>query len=603
MSGPLHLVIGRPAYTGGPLHLVLGAEAAPVIAPVTITGTVVLSGPVVSAVVLYDNRNPLRASTSAGTGWAQGQLGANSEPRAVWTDPAPASGEPRATWQQATAASAEPRAAWGTTEARSQEPRAPWQHGTPLAAQAGLVHKDGLKRETQGSAPWQPAQVKTTLADAPHRQGIYTSRDVQIDPPMAKAWAVVALAPWRRGEPADAVLITPWGQAVPVPPGIDLVDPTSPEQPPREISMRLVLACPSYVPGAPPLLVLGRVCTPGALIVIPVRSTYMVQNSVILYRLPAGTEFKAESFTLDIDKDSWTFGWSASLHSSARAHLARSAPDERVEVECVVNGVSYRLAIDSMGRDRWFPESRIAVRGRGRAAELDDVDLPFGSTSPRTAQQLMADVLTVNGVSLGWTLDWQIDDWLVPADTFLYGGSYIGALRYIADAAKAYIQPHPTDKVLRVLPLYRHAPWDWATLLTPDIELPAAVTSVVNIEEVMLPRYNQVFVGGVNKGVFGPVIRGGTVGGQVAPQVLHPLITAAAAHIQCGRGVLSNTGLQEHYSLQTMVLPETGIILPDKALRFVDEDGPHLGVVRKTRVHMDTWPELYQTLGVETHVE
>jgi hypothetical protein len=157
--------------------------------------------------------------------------------------------------------------------------------------------------------------------------------------------------------------------------------------------------------------------------------------------------------------------------------------------------------------------------------------------------------------------------------------------------------------VLRVLPLYPHAPWDWATLLTPVIELPAAVTSVENIEEVMRPRYNRVFVGGVNKGVFGPVDRTGAGGDKVAPQVLHPLITAPEAHIQCGRGVLSDTGLQEHYSLQTMVLPETGIILPGKALRYVDEDGPHLGLVRKTSVRMDTWPELYQTLGVETHVE
>jgi hypothetical protein len=367
----------------------------------------------------------------------------------------------------------------------------------------------------------------------------------------------------------------------------------------------MVFACPAYVPGAPVALVFGHVCLPPtpAGIVIPIRSCYVVQNSVTLYRLPAGTEFKAESFTLDIDKDSWTFGWSASLHSSARAHLARSTPDERVEVECVVNGVSYRLAIDGMGRDRSFPESRIAVRGRGRAAELDDVDLSFGSTAPRTAQQLMGDVLTVNGVSLGWTLDWQITDWLVPTGAFLFNGSYIGALRHIAEAAGAYIQPHPTDKVLRVLPLYPHAPWDWATLLTPDIELPADVAKVVNLEEKMRPQYNRVYVGGVNKGVFGPVTRGGTAGDRIAPQVIHPLITAAEAHIQRGRAVLSDTGLQEPFSVQTMVLPETGIILPGKALRFVDEDGPHLGIVRNTSVQMQEWPELYQTLGVETHAE
>ena len=508
-------------------------------------------------------------------------------------------------WQRADLALACAALRWQEFDRLTTLTASRWQAAQALHHATSVRWQEAVRERALASTRWQDAQALRRSASVRWQEALRHRATLS--------------ARWQQGEQLShrltqrngqalqlhRALATRWQNAMPPRPGIFNVRPEPPvEEPCYDLDTlgqlefwqpwandgRLVFVCKTT-----PL--------PPAGIVIPTRSTYVVQNSVTLYRLPAGTEFKAESFTLDIDKGSWTFGWSASLHSSARAHLARSTPDERVEVECVVNNVSYRLAIDGMGRDRSFPESRIAVRGRGRAAELDDVDLSFGSTAPRMAQQLMADVLTVNGVSLGWTLDWQIEDWLVPADTFLFGGSYIGALRYIADAAKAYIQPHPTDKVLRVLPLYPHAPWDWATLLTPDIELPAAVTSVENIEEVMLPRYNQVFVGGVNKGVFGPVIRSGTVGGQVAPQVLHPLITAAAAHIQCGRGVLSDTGLQEHYSLQTMVLPETGIILPGKALRYVDEDGPHLGLVRKTSVRMDTWPELYQTLGVETHVE
>lgn len=540
--------------------------------------------------------------------------------RVLWQAAEPASARTTVRWQECLSATARAGVRWQVAEPAASRTAVRWQYSDRITARTGTRWQNAHELRHTISVAWQEAnrlraRVGTRWQNAEelrHTVSVAWQEGLRLRSLASTRWQTAVGASHRITQRSGAaqqvrhLLATRWQEARRPLAGQSTL--TQPELPVDE---------PCYDPATlgqlefwQPWANDGRlvfVCKttplPPAGIVIPTRSTYVVQNSVILYRLPAGTEFKAESFVLDIDKDSWTFGWSASLHSSARAHLARSAPDERVEVECVVNGVPYRLAIDSMGRDRSFPESRIAVRGRGRAAELDDVDLPFGSAAPRTAQQLMADVLTVNGVSLGWTLDWQIDDWLVPADTFLFGGSYIGALRYIADAAKAYIQPHPTDKVLRVLPLYRHAPWDWATLLTPDIELPAAVTSVVNIEEVMLPRYNQVFVGGVNKGVFGPVIRNGTVGGQVAPQVLHPLITAAAAHIQCGRGVLSDTGLQEHYSLQTMVLPETGIILPDKALRFVDEDGPHLGVVRKTRVHMDTWPELYQTLGVETHVE
>lgn len=355
----------------------------------------------------------------------------------------------------------------------------------------------------------------------------------------------------------------------------------------------LLFRCERAVPGPQP-----------GTVVIPVRSTYVVQNNVTLHRVPSGDEFVASRFNLQIDADSFTFSWSASLHISARAHLGRSEPGERIDVECAVNGVLLRLVIEKIGRDRSFPEHRIAVSGRGRAAELADTDLTFTNPADRTAQQLMADVLTVNGVSMGWALDWQITDWFVPADRWVFRGSYIGALQDIASAAGAYIQPHLTAKTLRVLPRYPHAPWDWATLLPVDIELPVEATTVVGFEEVIRPDHNRVFVGGViQPGYFGPVTRGGTAGDKVALPIVHPLITAPEAHIQRGRAELSNTGVQEMVSVRTLVLPETGIILPGKALRFVDEDGPRLGLVRSTNVSMDTWPVMHQTVEVETHAQ
>ena len=415
--------------------------------------------------------------------------------------------------------------------------------------------------------------------------------DMQTGLPLLRTW---------RPRFQQAQYPLPGGQPPrPEPPGRDdwCYVPTEPIEllfrPDGRAPLELLFECDRH-PGPPP--------APGP-IAIPARSCYVVHNSVTLYRLPAGTEFEATNFSLDIDADSWTFGWSASLHHSASAHLARTAPRERVEVECVVNGEHLRLVIDSIGRDRSFPESRISVRGRGRAAELDDPYLSFGNTDTLTAQQLMADVLTVNGVSLGWSLDWQISDWLVPGNIWMLQGSYISALKDIAAAAGAYIQPHLTDKVLRVLPRYPFAPWHWATDLAPDIVLPVEVTSVENIEEVIRPDFNQVHVGGVKApAVFGPFTRTGTAGDQEAPQVLHPLITAAEAHRQRGQAELSDTGLQEHVTLQTMLLLETGIIMPGTVVSYVSDDRTRLGIVRKTGLRMQEWPVLYQTLGVETHV-
>lgn len=400
---------------------------------------------------------------------------------------------------------------------------------------------------------------------------------------------------------------TRWQDASRPPPGQSIViqpEPPKPDPCYDPAALGTLIFSEPWAPGDGKLVfVCTRTSAPGAAIVVPVRRCYVVHNNVTLYRVPSGAEFPATSFTLDIDADSWTFSWSASLHHSARAHLTRPAPGERVDVQAVVNGVGLRLVVETIGRDRSFPEDRIAVSGRGRAAFLGDQVQTFGNAEARTAQQLMQEVLTINGVSMGWTVDWQITDWSVPGGIWLFRGSHIDALKDIASAAGAYIQPHLTDQVLRVLPRYPLAPWDWASDLTPDIELPVAATSVEGIEEVIRPDFNQVHVGGtIAPAVFGPVKRAGTPGDKEAEQVLHPLITAAPAFVQRGRAILSDTGTQEHVTVQTLVLPETGIIMPGTVVSYVSDDKTRLGIVRKTGLQMQEWPVLRQSLGLETHV-
>lgn len=540
-----------------------------------------------------------------------------------WQDGAPASSVVRSGWQdagqltvatRATAQAGLPispvvRSAWQSSKPLTVAVRAIEQAGVPMArvSRARFEQARGLSIAVRSTA--EPGRAiltsvrsafEQTIRLAPvvrsaFRPGVHmvaaAHDDMQPGRPLLRVW---------RPHFQQARYPLPGGSpAAPEPPGRDdwCYVPVDPIEllfrPDARGPLELLFECDRHQPGP----------SPGP-IIIPVRSCYVVQNEVTLYRLPSGVEFLASSFSLDIDADSWTFSWSASLHHSAKQHLVRSTPSERVEVECVVNGQHLRLSIDNIGRDRRLPEERIAVRGRGRAAALADVDMSFGNTADRTAQQLMQDVLTVNGVSIGWSLDWQITDWFVPANTWVFQGSYITALQDIAGAAGAYLQPHLTDQVLRVLPRYPLAPWHWAASLTPDIVLPVEVTSVENIEEVIRPDYNQVHVGGIKApAVFGPVTRTGTAGGNEAPQILHPLITASEAWLQRGIAELSDTGLQEHVTLQTMLLPETGIIMPGTVISYVSDDRTRLGIVRKTGLQMDQYPELLQNLGVETHVD
>ena len=322
----------------------------------------------------------------------------------------------------------------------------------------------------------------------------------------------------------------------------------------------------------------------------------MTVNSIDLRRVDGDQLVKAYDFRIALDADSWTWTWSATLHKSAEAQVRLFD-----EMEARINGVPYRLAVGKFALRKRFAETRLLVSGRGLAQVLADPQAPvmtYSASAPRTAQQLMADVLTVNGEPIGWDVEWGIDDWLVPENVWTFQGTAMQALLDIAEAAGGYIQPHPTLRTLRVLPRYPSAPWTWG-IITPDIELPAAVCEVESTDRVERPLYNRVFVGGTSAGVFGPVTRTGTEGDLLAPQVAHPLITDAAAHRQRGLSALSDTGSQVHLSLSLQVLSETGLILPGKIIRYNAAE-PHTGIVRSMALSWDSGV-MRQVIGVECH--
>lgn len=349
-----------------------------------------------------------------------------------------------------------------------------------------------------------------------------------------------------------------------------------------------------------------HVTPPTDTIIVPVKRVYMVINNTTLMKVVGSvkTVLPTYSMSLSLDVDSWTWGFSASLPAETLDALRPDGDGTPVELEASINGVAYRVLAEKLGRDRSFGRAAIRVTGRGKSALLSQPYAPiktFSNSIERTAQQLMNDALTLNGVPIGWDVDWQIDDWLVPAGVWNKQGAYIDALTAIAGAAGAYLQPHPTDKVMRVLARYPLAPWDWVADMVSDFELPSSVTSTEGIEWLDKTPYNRVFVSGVSAGVIGQVTRTGTAGDVLAPMVTDALITDTIAARQRGRTVLSDTGRQALISLRLPVLAETGIIWPGKSVRYNDLGDMKLGIVRSTGVETNGQPDVWQNIIVETH--
>ncbi|MEX8193626.1 hypothetical protein [Comamonas guangdongensis] len=542
---------------------------------------------------------PWRSTDELQAGIASGMQGTIRSP-AGW----------QARWQtaQAQPEGTEARQA-GTLRPGDMATAARHQDGEPLQTSAAVQAQSALRSDIDLQARHQVAAHMQRQAELPHQDGLHDRFALQRVRHQVALPLVAGLAtdfqsalPWLLG------IASRWQEAVPPPPGISK-RPGPPVDPEPPID-RCYVPDPHLVFGAAAVrngrLIFVCECKddgPGALIVAPTRKAYIVLNQVMLTCLDTGVELQALAFSMSLDFNSWTWTWSASLHKDAAHHLGRDAQGDPAVVLAVVNGVPFKLRLERTGRDRRFmPQERWAVSGRGLAAVISEPwgkRLPFGNPGQLlTAQQLAVEALKINGVSIGWGVDWKLEDWVVPAGAWAMQGSYIDAINDIASAAGGYVQPHNTEQILRILPKYPTAPWAWGDVV-PDFEIPAAAAEVEGTEFMDKPIYNRVFVGGISAGVFGPVTRAGTAGELIAPQATHALITDATAQRQRGLAELADTGRQAHVSLSMQVLPETGVILPGQFVRY---KGPEtvMGIVRSTAINWAA-PRLRQVLEVETH--
>ena len=521
--------------------------------------------------------------------------GLRAELQSRWQNAAPLAVGLGSRWQLSKSLRAATQVRWQAGARMSGALVARWQETERLRAALASAWQEGAGLRGGLVSHWQEQRRLRAAVLARWQQGV----------PLRAA----ARGRWSDGAPMRVPLRSHWQEARRPPAGVSEVPPIEPPGEPcydpatvgrlvfAELALgdgRLVFVCQRAGPGP----------EPGATIVVPIRRVYMTTNLITLQRASDGEPIPTYSFGMSIDVDSWTWSWRATLHASALP-LIQPAPGgdgDPVGILAAVNGVTYHLAAEGYSRERQFGNTRVTVNGRGRAAVLDAPYAPVlnhGNALARTAQQLMGDVLTLNGVGIGWDVDWGLEDWLVPGGVWTHQGSYISALQDIAQAAGGYLQPHRTDATLRVLPRYPDAPWRWASL-TPDYELPSAVVAVEGIEWQRHALYDRVFVSGVGAGVLGQVTRAGTAGASVAPMVTHPLITHADAARQRGLAELSNTGMQAHISLRLPVLAETGVIQPGALVRYVDGGTTHLGLVRSTQLDWQR-PTLRQVLAVETH--
>ena len=467
----------------------------------------------------------------SGVGRWQGALSLTQGTAAVWQPAASQESSRQSGWRAATALDEETSAVWQTAPHLDRDRAAGWQDSLSQSVAGTTDFRARLPLYSPETATgWRDGSPLTLQLSDAAGEG-------------ARLLAV-AIEVWQQaGYPGNAPNPGP-----PIPPII---------RPPW--GTHLHLRCP--LPGT--ALRLGR--TPCLLIAereIPIRRSYMSTNSASLVRLPDLEPLPVTAMTVETDFDSWCWALSATLAGPEAFALVQPNP-LACEVLATINGQEWTFLLDVPSTQRSFNNDRVTLKGRSRSAWLHDPYTPhqnFSEANAREMVQLAEAALT----NTGWTVDWNLDTWVVPAGRYTSWNTPIGVLIRLVNTTNDGLY---TDPVLQVITAQKR--WPVASWLldaeTVDLLIPETAVITLTQSPVYTPPLNGIYVSGTSHGVLALVKIAGTDGAlQPGDPVVDELLCDEVGVAARARGlnVLSDSGAGWTMDAETLFTPEVGLVKP-----------------------------------------
>lgn len=609
---------------GGPIDLVFGASSGPAIPSVQIEGGGEISGLRGSAQVRAVVRASGGGQISGLFGSAEARWDANvsrstraelvtawqeAKPIAsglavAWQEAAPARGAVVARWQEAETLRAGVAVAWQESDRLRAGVAAVWQEARGLRAGVGVAWEEAEHLRAAVGVRWQEASpLRGALAA--HWQETERLR------------AAVGIR-WQEAERLRAALRTGHGDALAVRVALQAVWQEA-MRPPAGVSAVVVpVRPPCYKPGPPVELVFRGERVGGLPInlvfkcfrsqtqpeqpqfVIPLLRVYMTVHTIDAVLLPSLERLPLKGITVSSDDDG--FGWSLSASGPADPLLDMLSPvnGEPKQIRVTIDGIDFVFAVEQPERTRRFLEHAVQVRGSSVTALLGSPHVPasaWSTPTALTAQQIVLQALQFTGVDLSWG----IDDWLVPAAAWSHQGTPLSVAQRVAEAAGAVLRSHRTLPQLQVAPRFPHAPWEWSSV-TPNLRMPGQIITNDGLQTIAGVEYNAVYVsGGVQGAIVGHVVRAGTAGDVLAPEVPERLVTDVTSARQRGISVLATAAVKRRHSMTVPLLTggtNPGLILPGYLIEVQEPGEVWRGLVRGLTVTTGV-PTVRQQLVVE----
>lgn len=331
---------------------------------------------------------------------------------------------------------------------------------------------------------------------------------------------------------------------------------------------------------------------------IPVRRTYMSTNSAALVRLPDLTPLPVIALSVETDFDSWCWGLSATLAGPDAFALVQPNP-LACEVMATINDIEWRFLLDVPSTNRSFNSDRVTLKGRSRSAWLHDPYTPSSDRSESNAREMvqLAEAALYN---TGWTIDWQLDNWVVPAGRYVSWNTPIGTLLRLVGATDDGLYSDPALQVLTARKRWPVASW-LLDAETVDLLIPEAAVISLTQSPLYTQPYNGVYVSGTSHGALALVKITGTDGAlQPKDPVVDELLCDEAGVGARGRGLnlLSDSGAGWDLNAEVLLTEEIGLIRPGMIVSIAGIKG----ISRSCRIQAN-WDagglSVRQTVGLE----
>ena len=314
----------------------------------------------------------------------------------------------------------------------------------------------------------------------------------------------------------------------------------------------------------------------------PTQPVYWIMPSIEVQRVSDGAEILCNAASASTDQSSW--GWSFSLVPARKEDLDLMRPTQGggpVEISITINGHTWHALVERYSRNREIPQQGWTVQARSPSALFA---APFSApssrleTSDRLAQQLAADEVDL----VGWTLQWDAVDWVVPGGVYSYEDkTRMGSITRIAQAAGAVVTTAPAAKTIIVQPRYPVPPWQMGSTAA-EVILPEAMVRNLGAEFRPGPTFDSVYISGRQQGVLVHAVRDGTGGNKPAQTVVDELITDSAPASERAIVILGESAYREDVDIETYLFPSPeapGLILPGQVIEVGESGGSWFGLV------------------------